>query len=120
RLGKRLELGLSHMLSRLGVEGGRLFLANLTQSKLLYHFNSRTFFRAILQYRDVNRNPALYNFPVDENSKKLFTQLLFSYKLNPRTVLFLGYSDNYFGYNGVSLTQSDRTFFLKLGYAWNL
>jgi len=120
RLGKRLELGLGHMLSRLSVEGGRLFLANLTQSKLLYHFNSRTFFRAILQYRHVNKNPALYNFPVDENSKKLFTQLLFSYKLNPRTVLFLGYSDNYFGYNGVSLTQADRTFFLKLGYAWNL
>jgi len=37
RLGKRLELGLSHMLSRLSVEGGRLFLANLTQSKLIYH-----------------------------------------------------------------------------------
>ncbi|MDD8032178.1 MAG: DUF5916 domain-containing protein [Acidobacteriota bacterium] len=120
RLGRHLQVSLSHLISRLKVEGGRLFLANLTQSKIIYHFNNRVFLRAIFQYQDVNKNPELYTFPVDENFHKLFSQLLFSYKLNPRTVLFLGYSDNYFGYNGVSLTQADRTFFFKIGYAWNL
>jgi hypothetical protein len=48
----------------------------------------------------------------------VFTQILFSYKLNPQTVLFLGYSDNYFGETGIDITQTDRTFFVKLGYAW--
>ena len=39
-------------------------------------------------------------------------------KINPRIVLFLGYSDNYFGDQDFGLTQVDRTFFVKLGYAW--
>ncbi len=36
----------------------------------------------------------MYGFPVDTRTRNVFTQFLFSYKLNPRTVLFLGYSDN--------------------------
>ena len=40
------------------------------------------------------------------------------YKLSPRTVLFLGYSDNYLGMGRIDLTQTDRTFFVKIGYAW--
>jgi hypothetical protein len=52
----------------------------------------------------------------------LFSQLLFSYKINPTTVLFLGYSDNQFGgidADGrlIDLTRADRTFFFKVGYA---
>lgn len=34
------------------------------------------------------------------------------------TVLFVGYSDNSAGVSAGSLVRSDRTFFLKLGYAW--
>ena len=39
-------------------------------------------------------------------------------KLNPQTVLFLGYSDNSANATAVDVTQTDRTFFVKLGYAW--
>lgn len=52
--------------------------------------------------------------------KRVLTQLLFSYKINPRTVLFIGYSDNYLGSQDFGLTQLGRTFFVKLGYAWVL
>ncbi len=48
----------------------------------------------------------------------VFTQFLFSYKINPQTVLFLGYSDNSLGMQGIDITRTDRTFFLKIGYAW--
>jgi len=48
------------------------------------------------------------------------TQLLFSYKLNARTVLFVGYSDNQLGLENVGLTRTDRTLFFKIGYAWIL
>ena len=43
-----------------------------------------------------------------------------SYKINPRTVLFVGYSDNCYGTQDYSMTRYDRTFFIKLGYAWVL
>jgi hypothetical protein len=56
-------------------------------------------------------------FPIEPETNMLFTQLLFSYKINPKTVLFLGYSDNHFGIKGIDLTRTDRTFFLKIGYA---
>jgi len=36
---------------------------------------------------------------------------------HPRTVAFVGYSDNRLGLTDVSLTQTDRTLFVKLGYA---
>lgn len=119
-LGNHFKVSFSHTLSRMTVEGGRLFLVNLPQTTMIYQFNTRAFFRAILQYRDIRQNPDLYAFPVNPVTRKLFTQLLFSYKLNPRTVLFVGYSDNHLGTNAFSLTQTDRTFFIKLGYAWVL
>ena len=87
------------------------------QTRLLYHFNVRLFVRAIAQLRMVDRNVALYTVPTTAEQQRLFTQLLLSYKLNPQTVFFLGYSDNYLGEAQTALTQLDRTLFLKLGYA---
>ncbi|MEE4272219.1 MAG: hypothetical protein V2I67_11120 [Thermoanaerobaculales bacterium] len=54
----------------------------------------------------------------DETSRDLFLQLLFSYEVNPRTVLFLGYSETGFENQDVWRTATDRTLFLKLGYAF--
>ena len=61
---------------------------------MIYNIDTRCFLRAIVQYRDVGRDPAMYGSPVDARSRDVFAQFLFSYKLNPQTVLFLGYSDN--------------------------
>ncbi len=119
--GEHLRLSLSHTLSRLDVDGGRLFEANLTQGRLIYQLNLRTFIRAIVQYTDVERDPGLFpDFEVEPESEELFTQLLFSYKINPRTVLFLGYSDDAFGSQDFGLTRENRALFFKLGYAWVL
>jgi hypothetical protein len=117
KLGPRVDLNFNHTLQRLSVEGGRLFTANLSQFRILYHFSVRTFARAILQYTDVDRNGGLYTLPVEPRDKHLFTQFLFSYKVNPRTVLFLGYSDNHAGTGRYDLQQYNRTVFLKVGYA---
>jgi len=119
-LGKHLRISLSHTFERMNVQDARLYTANITQSTVVYQFNVRTFFRAILQYVDYDYNVSNYTFEKDPKFKRFFTQLLFSYKINPRTLLFLGYSDNYFGSQAYGLTQSDRTFFIKLGYAWVL
>jgi len=77
----------------------------------------RTFVRAIVQYRSVDRNVAVYTVPVDEFDEGLFGQFLFSYKVNPQTVLFIGYSDNQAGTRSYDLTRTNRTFFAKMGYA---
>ena len=116
-IGRHLNLNLSHNLERLSSDGQRTYTANLLQARLIYNFNVRAFARAILQYRDVDRVPERYSFAVDRASRSLFTQLLFSYKLNAKTVLFLGYSGQLLGNQDIDLTRSDRTFFLKLGYA---
>ena len=119
-LGDHLQLFLNHDFQRLDVEGGRLYDANLSQLRAIYQLNIRTFVRAIFQYTDIQRDPDLYTFAVNEQDKDLFTQLLFSYKLNPQTVLFLGYSDIALGDQSVALTRQNRTLFFKVGYAWVL
>ena len=115
-----IKASLNH--ERLSLHGQRIYTVNLLQTTLVYNFNVKTFVRAIFQYTHTDRNPQLYNFPVSSISKKLFTQLLFSYKLNPQTVLFIGYSDNDSGtgLRDVDMLKLNRTFFVKVGYAFGL
>jgi len=117
RLGEHLNVTGSYENFRLRVDGGQLFEAQLAQSRIIYQFNVRTFVRAIIQYQDISRDPSLYLFPVDRDERNLFGQFLFSYKINPQTVLFTGYTNSRLGLQGIPLTQTDRSFFLKIGYA---
>jgi hypothetical protein len=117
-LGNHLSLSLSDNFQRLTYQGNEVFRANLVQSRIFYYFNTRALLRAVIQYQEVRRDPAQYTVPVNETDRGLFGQLLFSYKVNPLTVLFLGYSENSLGTQDYDLTQRNRTFFLKLGYAW--
>ena len=116
-LGRHLNLNFNHIYENLTLKGDRIYLANLSQARLVYNFNVRCFLRAIVQYSDVKYNPGLYARPVEAREKGLFTQLLFSYKINPQTVLFLGYTDSGIGTANIDLTRASRTFFLKIGYA---
>jgi hypothetical protein len=116
-VGRRLYFGIDHLFERLNVEGGRLYTANLSNIRMSYQFSRKIFLRVILQYANYTYTPELYSFPVDPKYKNLFSQVLFSYKINPRTVLFLGYSDDYYGSSEIPLTQNNRTFFMKIGYA---
>lgn len=115
KLGRHVNAQLSHILQRLDVDSGRLSDTNITELRLVYNIDVRSFVRAIVQNVDIERDPASFPQP---QVQTLFTQLLFSYKVNPQTVLFLGYSDNQLGLQQVDLTRTDRTFFAKIGYAW--
>ncbi|HEX7184283.1 MAG TPA: sugar-binding protein [Thermoanaerobaculia bacterium] len=118
KLGRRFQgnLGWDHQV--FDVQGGRLFKVDLAQTRLLYHFNGRSFLRAILQYEWLERDPDLYTVDVDRKMEELLSQLLFSYRLNAQTVLLVGYSDFHQGVDAIDLTQTERTVFLKLGYAF--
>ena len=119
-LGRHVKLELDHTYETLDVEGGRLFEANLSQLRVIYQFDIRTFVRAILQYTDISRSTDLYVDEVDPKTEQLFSQLLLAYKINPQTVFFVGYSDTRLGDERIDLKQANRTLFVKIGYAWLL
>ena len=117
-IGPHLRLNLSHLYEKMNVSDDWLYRANISQASIVYFFNAKMFIRTILQYYDYKYNVSNYLTPVEPKSTQFFTQLLFSYKINPRTVLFLGYSDNQFGGQDYGITRKDYTFFVKIGYAW--
>jgi hypothetical protein len=134
--GRHLRLVLTHNWRTLGIDRGSLFRANLTELRATYQVGLRAFFRAIVQYSDVTRNVGLYPACADPSlgltcdltpeERDLFTQLLFSYKINPQTALYVGYSDSQAaiddpaaGLFDTGLKRASRTFFLKVGRAWS-
>ena len=96
----------------------RLFTARQTELRLVYQFGVRAFLRTILQYTDVDRDPALHGSPVDAQDSDLFGQLLFTYKINPLTALYLGYTGAYLEVDRSGLIETGNTLFFKVGYAW--
>lgn len=119
-LGRRFRGELEHVWEDFEVDAGRLFTARLTRARLYYHLSRQVFFRAIVQHREVDRNAAVYRDEVEPEVEELLTQLLFSYEVNPQTVVLVGYSDESLGLRDVDLTRTGRSFFVKLGYAFLL
>ncbi len=117
-LGRQLYLELDHRRERMQVDGGTLYTADLAQGRIVYQFTATTFARVVVQHLHLERDPSLYRSTVEAGSSRLFTQLLLSYKLNPQTVAFVGWSDNREGDERLDLARTNQTFFVKLGYAW--
>lgn len=116
-LGPSIAVELQHTHQRLRWMGGAVYTANLTEARLLYHFGTRAFVRAILQYRRTDRNTSLFVNPVDARSEQLFGQFLFSYEVTPQTVLFVGYTEGQRGNEVIELVSQQRALFIKVGYA---
>lgn len=119
-LGRHLKLQVNNTFEHLSVEGGPLYRASVIELRTTYQINTRTFVRLITQYFDVSRHPERYTFEISNHDQQLFNQFLFSYKINPQIVLFLGYSDNYQNSPQYDLSQGNRTLFFKVGYAFVL
>ena len=118
KIGDHMNAQVELLQRDLDVEGGRLFRAELAQMQLVYQFDARMFIRGIFQYESIDRDPSLYLQPTGPDFEELFSQLLFSYKINPQTVAFLGYTETRLGLDGSDLELDDRALFFKLGYAW--
>jgi hypothetical protein len=111
-LGRSLTLSVNHYYERLTHDGDEIYLANLTDFRLSWQFNLRQRLRLALVRGD---------FQFDNGSgrvRDLSSQLIYSYKINPRTAMYVGYADNYFGDQDQTLFQTGRALFVKLGYAW--
>jgi hypothetical protein len=122
RLGQHLSIEAGHTREMLDVnDGKRLYTADIDRLRLMYQFSKRMFLRTIFQYWHYRKDIALYDDQsIDPRTEGVFTQVLFSYKINPKTVFFLGYSDNYYGDQDIRVIQTNRTLFAKIGYAYGL
>jgi hypothetical protein len=118
RVGSHFYIEPRYTRERMEVDEGWLYTTAIGQLEASWQFNPRCFIRAILQHVDNRFNPDLYSDGRGSEDRGLFTQFLFSYKLNPQTVLFVGYSDNSAATQDYGLTRTDRTIFAKVGYAW--
>jgi hypothetical protein len=117
-LGRHLHLYTDHTYEQLTTGGARIYRANLIASRVVYQFGLRSFLRAIVNYTDLRRYQGAYGRRVAPQSRELFAQFLYSFKVNPQTVLYLGYSGTHQGPAIGEIRPTDPTIFLKIGYAW--
>jgi hypothetical protein len=100
-------------------QGEEVFDAGVYDLRMTWQFNRRSFLRLTAQVQNIDRNQTVYVDDVDARSRNVGRQLLYSYKLNPQTVFFLGYSDHHIDDDALDgLQETDRSLFLKVGYAW--
>ena len=116
--GRSLRVALDHRLLRLSTDVDEIFHAWLSESRIEYHFGLPFFARIVLQYRQIERNPALWIDPVPATSNGLFAQGLLSYEPSPTTVLYAGYSATTRDFVGLDLEPQRYSFFVKMGYGW--
>jgi hypothetical protein len=105
-----------------GSGGGRLFTAQVARLRATYTFSARSYLRAIVQRVATERDPELFADPeVAPEDEFVSGSLLFAYKLNWQTVLFVGAGEDRelvaVG-AGEQLEPSGRQLFLKLSYAF--
>jgi hypothetical protein len=144
--GKHLLIKLSHSHVALSVDSsqqqfdditvnfssGRLFTAQQTDIRINYQFNIQSQLKLVFTYTDIERDPSLYhqNFDaeadndIEAEDRYLSSQIVYSHKLNPRSLLYIGYSDSTRTYTTDSasyetrLSQDSRSVFAKFSYAW--
>ena len=98
--------------------GERVYTAQVERIRALYSFSANSILRLIGQYNDVNRNLAQYpGIPVPQHSGAFLGSLLYSFKLNWQTVLYLGYGDDRVLTAQNDLVKQDRSLFFKVSYA---
>jgi hypothetical protein len=123
-LGGRGDLQLSYIDETLSRDGGEVYHAQLADVRLAWQFDLRQRLRLAVQAGRTERDPRLNARPGqpagDRETSDTGTQLVYSYKFNPRTVFYAGYSDSYIGSDSVDTYQAGRSLFLKFGYGWQL
>ena len=97
----------------------RLFTEQIERIRATYTFNSKMFLRTIVQNRRRNRAQSLYTFDVDQHGGSLASQILFAYKINWQTLLYVGYGD----LRGITAEEArfeplNRSAFFKVSYAF--
>jgi len=72
---------------------GRLFTAQIERVRAQYMFSPKMFVRAVVQNQRTSSNPLIYGVDMPLREGTLSSQILFAYKVNWQSVLYLGYGD---------------------------
>jgi hypothetical protein len=86
--------------------------------RALVHFDARAYLRLIGQWVGTRRDPELYPYPVEAKSADLEASVLFAYRLNWQTALYVGYGDLRALDPRNELRPASRQLFAKISYAF--
>lgn len=114
----RLDLRVDASREVLDVDGGRLYTAMVERLRMQYSFSAKSLVRVIAQYVATDRDPSLYSFDVPDRDGSFLGSVLYSYKLNWQTVLFVGYGDDRLLTAHDDLVAAGRSLFFKVSYAY--
>ena len=107
------------MNQQLDRDGGTAFRVSLVHVRLGWQIDPRQRIRLALQSSDVVRDPSLYAQGVDRHGRDAAAQLIYSYKVNPRTAFYAGASfGGFMDDANPDLFNDSRSLFLKFSYAW--
>jgi hypothetical protein len=114
-----LEIDFSYTYETLDSKSANVYDANLVELRVSYQFDVNSYLKLNVVYSDIDRNRNIDVSALSKVNSDLSTQLIYSYKLNPQTVFFLGYSDISYRDDDLNdLRREERTFFTKISYAW--
>ncbi|KPV96461.1 hypothetical protein AN214_01556 [Pseudoalteromonas sp. P1-9] len=121
-LNQYLQFKLAHTYSEMKLDDALSFRVNLTDLRVNLKFNMQSMLKLVVQYEVGKYGDSPLEITNQINKERDFaTQLIYSYKLNPQTLFYLGYSDNGFSDDDEQrLKANERTFFTKFSYAWQL
>src|SRR5690606_16501144 len=115
------SIGIAHTLEvdlfrqSLERDGGTAYAATVLESRYAWQIDTRQRLRVSIQASRIDMDQALYLDRVDEYSRDLAAQLVYSYKINPRTAIYAGGTLGAFlDDENPDLFASDRAAFVKL------
>lgn len=121
RIGSHVSAKAIFKYRTMDVAGGELF--NVTQGdiRLNVQFNLAHSLRLVVKGTSIKKDESLYLESVLSKEDNISTQLIYGYEPNPKTLCYIGYSDASYEDEEVgSLIQKERSFFMKLSYAFQL
>jgi len=122
-LTRRLAVELLQNSRRLDVHdaaghGRRLLAARVSRVRGHYMFAANSFLRVIGQYASTTREPGLFLASVRRRTGTFSGSVLFAYKLNWQSVMFVGYGEDRALSTDDDLRPSGRQLFAKVSYAF--
>ncbi len=120
-LGQNFEIAVGYDYLDLNYNGKSVLDAHLVDIRLKYHFNNNSNLKLTLIYNKTDRNADNYLFETEEKYSDIGSQLLYTYKVNPQTLAYLGYSDLRVKDDVYdNLTSIEKNYFAKLSYAFQM
>lgn len=118
-VGRGIAVDWDVMRQRLRRDGGTAFTASVVNAGGSWQFDPRQRLRLTLQGSEVQRDPALYVDAVNETARDWAAQMVYSYKVNPRTVVYAGASYGAFmDDENPDLFGNTRNVFVKVTYGF--